>query len=102
MSKKDYRELDRAIIDCTPPPPTPKKLTAYEELKAWCEKHLEPEEFKDVPYTEDFFHCIYLQVEDDSVGFVGFFGNGSVAALGSVPQEDMETHIAEYEEQSRG
>lgn len=45
MSKKDYRELDRAIISCTPPPPTPKKLTAYEELKAWCEKHLAPDEY---------------------------------------------------------
>ena len=77
-------------------------MTAYEELKAWCEKHLEPEDYKDVHSTEDFFHCIYLKVEDDSIGFVGFFGNGSVAALGSVSQANMETHIEEYEEESRG
>jgi hypothetical protein len=39
MSKKDYRELDRAIISCTPPPPTPKKLTAYEALQEWADKY---------------------------------------------------------------
>lgn len=77
-------------------------LTAYEELKAWCEKHLAPEDYKDVSATEEFFHCIYFSVEDDSIGFVGFFGNGSVAALGSVPQASMNTHIEEYKEENRG
>ena len=77
-------------------------MTAYEELKAWCEKHLEPEDYKDVPATEDFFHCIYLCVEDDSIGFVGFFGNGSVVALGSVPQVSMNTHIEDYKEKAEG
>lgn len=77
-------------------------MTAYEELKVWCEKHLEPEDYKDVPATEDFLHCIYLCVEVDSVGFVGFFGNGSVAALGSVPQYSMNTHIEDYKEEAEG
>lgn len=31
-----------------------KLMTAYEELKAWCEKHLEPEDYKDVPETGGF------------------------------------------------
>ena len=75
-------------------------MTAYEELKAWCEKHLEPEDYKDVPATEEFFHGIYFSVEDDSIGFVGFFGNGSVVALGSVSQEKMNTHIEEYKEEA--
>lgn len=79
-----------------------KPLTAYEELKAWCEKHLEPEEWKDVPATETFFHCIYMSVEDDSVGFVGFFGSGSVVALGSVPMATVNAHIEDYKEQVEG
>lgn len=75
-------------------------LTAYEELKSWCEKHLNPEDYKDVPETENFFHCIYLSVEDDSIGFVGFFGNGSVVGLGSMPIDRMDTHIEEYKEEA--
>lgn len=77
-------------------------MTAYEELKAWCEKHLEPDEWKDVPATETFFHCIYMSVEDDSVGFVGFFGNGSVVALGSAPEHIVNAHIEDYKEQAEG
>lgn len=83
-------------------------MTAYEELKAWCEKHLEPEEWKDVPTTETFFHCIYVSAcfscnaDDDGIGFVGFFNNGLVASLGLVTQCDMNAHIEEYKEQVEG
>lgn len=83
-------------------------MTAYEELKAWCEKHLEPEDYKAVPTTENFFHCIYISADisfnadDDSVGFVGFFDNGSVAVLGSVSQASMYAHIKDYKEQAEG
>lgn len=76
--------------------------SAYEELKAWCEKHLEPEDFKDVPETGGFFHCIYLSVEDDSIGFVAFFKNGSVVGLGSVSYTNMNAHIEDYKEEAEG
>lgn len=74
--------------------------SAYEELKAWCEKHLEPKDYKDVPATENFYHCIYMNVEDDSIDFVSFFGNGSVVGLGSVSQASMNIHIEEYKEEA--
>lgn len=74
--------------------------TAYEELKAWCEKHLAPEDYKDVPATEEFFHCIYFSVEDDSIGFIAFFGNGSVVGLGSAPIDRMNAHIEEHKEEA--
>ena len=85
-----------------------KPLTAYEELKAWCEKHLAPDEFRDVPAVNRFYHCIYMSVciscnaDEDRVGFVSFYDNGSVANVHSITPKNMNAHIKEYEEQSRG
>lgn len=85
-----------------------KPLTAYEELKAWCEKHLETEDYKDVPATETFYHCIYISAclsfnaDDNRIGFIGFFGNGSVANMGTVTRYEMNDHIKDYEAESRG
>lgn len=43
MSKKDYRDLDRPIKSTQISSP---KKTAYEELKAWCEKYLDESQWR--------------------------------------------------------
>lgn len=108
MSKKDYRELDRPIDWAKAPTPTPKKLTAYEGLKEWCEKNLLPDEYRDVPAVDRYYHCIYmhacfsLNANEDTVGFISFYDTGSVANIATVTQANMNAHIKAYEEQSRG
>jgi hypothetical protein len=85
-----------------------KSMTAYEELKAWCEKHLTPDEYRDVPTVAKYYHCIYMSVcipfnaDEDRVGFVSFYDTGSVANIATVAQANMNAHIKAYEEQSRG
>lgn len=43
-----------------------------------------------------------MSVEDDSIGCVAFFRNGSVVGLGSAPLASMNAHIEDYEEEAEG
>jgi hypothetical protein len=74
-------------------------LTAYEELKAWCEKHLDADDYKVVPESPSFAQAIYFT--ENGVGFVCFNGDGSVCGCGECGQDGMEEHLfdlATYEE----
>ena len=57
MSRKDYRDLDRVIVEGANAPSSPKAPTAYEELKAWCEKYNIPCEFWASEYSSDLCAC---------------------------------------------
>lgn len=77
-------------------------MTAYEELKAWCEKHLEADNYKIIPNTNSFFTTIYFidnQVSEAS-GMIYFFNNGEVAGVCNYTEEDMLEHIFEYEKET--
>jgi hypothetical protein len=73
-------------------------MTAFEELKAWCEKHLAPDLYKVVPESPSFCATIYFaEYTDTGVGMVCFSPSGSVAGLGALDEDDMYEHINEVE-----
>lgn len=66
-------------------------MSAYEELKAWCEKHLPENEYKVVPESPSFAQTIYFT--ENSIGFVCFNGDGSVCDCGGCDEEGMKEHL---------
>ena len=77
-------------------------MTAYEELKAWCEKHLGAGDYKVVPESTSFAQSIYFT--NNSIGFVCFNNDGSVCDCGGCDEEGMEEHLfdlANDEEQDK-
>lgn len=76
--------------------------TAYEELKAWCEKHLAPDLYKIVPESSSFCATIYFaEYPDTGVGMICFSPSGSVAGLGTLDEDDMMVHIDEVEREEK-
>lgn len=79
-----------------------KIMSAYEELKAWCEKHLAPDLYKVVPESPSFCATIYFaEYTDTGVGMICFSPSGSVAGLGALDEDDMIEHIEDYERAKR-
>lgn len=70
-------------------------MTAYEELKAWCEKHLNADDYKAVPESRTYAATIYLT--DCGVGSISFNRDGSVCGIGTLDEDDMIEHINEVE-----
>jgi len=66
-------------------------MTAYEELKAWCEKHMPPEDYKIVPESTTFAPAIYFT--ENGVGFVCFERDGSVCGCGECGEDGMKDHL---------
>ena len=66
-------------------------MSAYEELKAWCEKYLPEEDYKIVPESTSFAQSIYFI--ENSVGFVCFNGDGSYCGCGGCDEDGMEDHL---------
>ena len=73
--------------------------TAYEELKAWCEKHLSPDNYKIVPESRSYCATIYFSEFDDTdaIGMICFTPDGSVANVGAMGEDEMMEHIEDYE-----
>lgn len=71
--------------------------TAFEELKTWCEKHLETDDYKVVPESRSYSATIYLT--DCGVGFISFNRDGDVCGIGTVDEDDMIEHINELEQE---
>lgn len=74
-------------------------MTAYEELKAWCEKHLEKEDYRIVEKTSSYFNTIYLIDKQgyEASGMIYFFGNGEVAGISNYTEDEMIEHINDVE-----
>ena len=71
-------------------------MTAYEELKAWCEKHLTSDNYTIVPESTSYNTTIYFI--DCGTGFIGFDRDGDVCEMGMVDDEDMVEHINEVKQ----
>lgn len=71
-------------------------MTAFEELKAWCEKHLDTESYKVVPQSPSYLTTIYF-VEND-INYICFDEDGAVHGMGTLDDDDMLDHIRDYEE----
>ena len=74
-------------------------MTAYEELKAWCEKHLTSEQFTIVPETESFLTTIYFNSRNDMgvADYICFYKDGDYGGAGAIPYSSKIEHIDEYE-----
>jgi hypothetical protein len=75
-------------------------MSAYEELKAWCEKHLAPEDYKIVPESKSYFASIYFAediMNENDGGVIVFNSNGEVIGLRAIDYYCMMEHIEEYE-----
>ena len=70
-------------------------MNAYEELKAWCEKHLEADDYKVVPESRSYSATIYFT--DCGVGFICFDRDGEARGMGVFDEDDMFEHINEVE-----
>lgn len=72
-------------------------MTAYEELKAWCEKHLDTDYYKIVPESRSFCTTIYIKNCVEGLCMVCFMPDGSVAGFDAIDEDDMIEHIEDYE-----
>lgn len=70
-------------------------MTAFEELKAWCEKHLGTDGYKVVPESRSYSATIYFT--DCGVGFICFDRDGDACGMGALDEDDMFEHINELE-----
>lgn len=74
-------------------------MTAYEELKAWCEKHLTPNQFTIIPETESFLTTIYFNAREGMgvADYICFDNDGTYSGAGSVSHFAKLEHLDEYE-----
>jgi hypothetical protein len=70
-------------------------MTAFEELKAWCEKHLKADEYQVVPESHSYSATIYFT--DCGVGFICFDRDGDACGMGALDEDDMLEHINDVE-----
>ena len=73
-------------------------MTAYEELKVWCAKHLVADDYKVVPESHSYFATIYFT--DNGICYLSFDRDGRFCGMGSVDVDDMCEHINEYEREN--
>ena len=73
--------------------------TAYEELKAWCEKHLKADVYNIVPESISYHTTIYFNPDmNDNLPCFIFDENGAYIFSDSCTNEEMCEHIQDYEE----
>ena len=73
-------------------------MNAYEELKAWCEKHLKPDEYRVVPESANYCASIYFDIWcNDNIACLIFNHIGKYDSACSVTNEEMCEHIRDYE-----
>ena len=71
-------------------------LTAFEELKTWCEKHLEVMDYKVVPESPSYLATIYFM--ENGVTYICFDSTGAVSGMGTLDDDEWVEHIRDYEE----
>lgn len=73
-------------------------MTAFEELKAWCEKHLGADDYKIVPESNLYHVTIYFEPDmNDNISCFIFGSTGKYITSGSCTNEEMCEHIEDYE-----
>jgi hypothetical protein len=75
-------------------------MSAFEELKVWCAKHLGADGYKVVPESRSYSATIYFT--DCGVGFICFDRDGDACGMGALDEDDMYEHINEAEREEEG
>ena len=74
-------------------------MTAYEELKAWCEKYLHVDEYKIIPESPSYYATIYIEPDDNtSIPCFVFDEQGTFVHSDTCTNEEMCEHIRDLEE----
>ena len=78
--------------------------TAFEALKAWCEKHLPVGEYQVVEESRSYAQTIYFDMYSQEHPFMCFGANGNFGGSGVLTDEDRLEHIRDLEvtERERG
>lgn len=78
-------------------PSAPK--SAYEELKAWCEKHLDADSYKIIPESKSYCTTIYFNPDmNDNIPCFIFSAEGNYINSDSCTNEEMCEHIEDLED----
>ena len=68
-------------------------MTAFEELKAWCEKHMPTGLYQIVEESNSYNKTIYLDLYEDEIPYMAFSRNGNFMCSGVLSDEDRLEHI---------
>ena len=72
--------------------------TAYEELKAWCEKHLNDKyRVEIIPETTDYYTTLYI-ITDEEIFYAAFDTKGRFTGMGEASWDEFQEHVKYYEE----
>ena len=76
-------------------------MTAFEELKNWCAKHLPVGEYQVVEESRSYTQTIYFDLFCDEHPFMCFSANGAFLNAGVVTDEERLEHIRDLEATER-
>lgn len=75
-------------------------MTAYEELKAWCEKHLgDKYRIEIIPETTDYYTTMYIIKKDEEIFYAAFDTEGYFTGMGGATWDEFQEHVKYYEEE---
>ena len=74
--------------------------TAYEELKAWCEKHLgDTYRIETIPETVNYYTTMYIVKGEGEIFYAAFDAEGYFIGMSSATWDEFQEHIQCYEEE---
>lgn len=77
-------------------------MTAYEELKAWCEKHLgDKYRIETIPETTDCYTTMYIIKSDEEIFYAAFDTDEYFIGFGSAPWDEFQEHIEQAEKEGK-
>lgn len=74
-------------------------MTAMEELKAWCEKHLGNKcRAEIIPETTNYYPTLYIISQDEDIFYVTFDSEGGFLGMSETTWDEFHDHVKYYEE----
>lgn len=74
-------------------------MTAYEELKAWCEKHLNDKyRVEVIPETTDYYTTLYIIDKEEDIFYATFDAKGRFLGMHQSTWNEFQEHVKYYEE----
>ena len=75
-------------------------MTAFEELKAWCEKHLgDRYRIEIIPETTNYYTTMYIIRDEEEIFYAAFDDEGYFTGMGCATLDEFQEHIQCYEEE---
>ena len=77
-------------------------LTAFEELKAWCEKHLgDKYRMEIIPETTDYYTTMYIIQGGEEIFYTAFDAEGYFVGMNAATWDELQEHIELAEREGR-